>query len=335
VSRVVSLDHLSFGAPPRLWALLVVPLFFVFLALVRRRRARDRVVFTGLGLLREAGRARRRRWWLRLPVLLLALALATSAFAFARPRVRLVSSQRGATIVLLADVSESMESTDIHPERIYAAVSAMRAFVDALPRNARVGLITFSDRAEVLDAPTTDHVAVDNALNVLAPEGGTAIGTGVATAIRVIVESLAAAGVRHQPGQSLPAAIVLESDGAQNRGGISPYAAARAASRAGIRIYGVALGTRHGYVSVGSGLLTRAIPVPPDPGTVAMLARVSGGQAFDATTSQSLDSIYGHLGSSLSTQNDASDISPWVDLAAAVLLASAVAASRLRGGAIP
>ncbi len=335
MSRVLSLDHLSFGSPAHLWALAVVPLLYAFLALVRRRRVRDRILFTNVNLLREARPARRRRWWLRLPLLLLALAFATSAAAFGRPQVELVSSARGATIVLLADVSGSMQATDVHPERIYAAVDAMRAFVDTLPQNAKVGLISFSDNVDVLAAPTTDHVAVDNALNVLAPEGGTAIGEGVATAIRVLIESLAADGIRHQPGQDLPAAIVLESDGAQNRGGISPYAAAQAAKHAGIRIYGVALGTRHGYVSEGSGLLTRAIPVPPDPGTVSMLARVSDGQAFDATTSQTLDRVYRQLGSSLSRRDDASEISSWVDLAAAALLLSAISAARIQGGALP
>jgi Ca-activated chloride channel family protein len=333
--RVLTLDHLSFASPPHLLALLVVPLLFAFAIVFRRRRVRDRVLFTNLSLLEQAGAVRRRRWWLGLPVVLMALALATAAAAFARPQIRLVTTQRGATLLLLADVSGSMQATDIHPERIYAAADAMRAFVGTLPASAKVGLITFSDNVEVLDAPTTDHIAIDNGLDVLAPEGGTALGDGVATAVRVLVESLAAAGTRHQPGQYLPAGIVLESDGAQNRGGVSPFAAAQEAKRAGIRIYGVALGTRRGYVSEGSGLMTRAIPVPPDPGTVAMLARVSGGQAFDATSSQSLDSIYRHLGSTLVRHRDASEISSWVDLASAVLLLSGVTAARLRGGALP
>ena len=313
----------------------MVPLFFAFVVALRRRRVRDRVLFTNLSLLEQAGAVRRRRWWLGLPVALMALALATTAAAFARPQIRLVTTEHGATLILLADVSGSMQATDIHPERIYAAADAMRAFVDTLPSTAKVGLITFSDNVEVLDAPTTDHLAVDNGLDVLAPEGGTALGDGVATATRVLVESLAASGTRHQPGQYLPAAIVLESDGAQNRGGITPFTAAQDAKRAGIRIYGVALGTRRGYVSEGSGLMTRAIPVPPDPGTVSMLARVSGGQAFDATSTKSLDTIYRNLGSTLARHHDASEITSWVELASALLLLSGVTIARLRGGALP
>jgi Ca-activated chloride channel homolog len=228
-----------------------------------------------------------------------------------------------------------MEATDIHPNRIDAAILAMRAFVDALPPDDRVGLVSFSDKAQVLHPPTLDHVAVDGALNVLAPQGGTALGEGVETAVSLLVETLAAEGMRHAPGSFLPAAIVLESDGAQNRGGVSPFAAGQLARKAGIRIFGVALGTRHGFVTRGTGLLSRAIAVPPSPGTVALLARESGGQAFDATSTTALDTIYRQLGSRLAHQPQLREITSWFDLAAAVLLVSGVAAARVQGGLLP
>jgi Ca-activated chloride channel family protein len=92
-----------------------------------------------------------------------------------------------------------------------------------------------------------------------------------------------------------PAAIVLESDGAQNRGSTTPLQAARRAKTNGVRVDAVALGTANGAVHLGFGRFQNSIPVPPDPRAVAQIARVTGGQAFDATTATGRRTIYGKL----------------------------------------
>jgi Ca-activated chloride channel homolog len=331
----LSLHHFSFAAPAYLVALILVPLLLVFAAVVRRRRATYTVAFTNLEMLAGVTAARRGRWRRYLPLALLALALAAAVLAVARPTVQSVASDRSATVVLLADVSGSMQATDVHPARIYAAVTAMHELVDRLPASDKVGLITFSDKVDVLHRPTVDHAAIHSSLDVLSPEGGTALGDGVEAAVKMVVSTLAASGVYHRFGQYLPAAVVLESDGAQDRGLVTPFSAAQFAKAAGVRIYGVALGTRHGYVTQGSGLLTRSIRVLPSPGTVALLARESGGLAFNATNAESLDTIYRNLGSSIGRRNAQTEITSWFELAAAVLLVAAIGAARARGAALP
>jgi Ca-activated chloride channel family protein len=331
----LGLEHLTFAAPERLISLLVVPVFLLFVYAVRRRRSRTRVLFTNLPLLVDTARARPRRWARGLPVLLLALALLVAGIAFARPSLHIETRTKGTTVVLLVDVSGSMEATDIRPERIYAAIDAMRQLVEELPADDKVGLLSFSDKVEVLDKPTTDHTAVVNSLQLLSPEGGTAIGQAVVEAVRVAVSSLRESGTIRTAGKYLPAAIVLESDGAQNRGGIMPFDAGKLAGQAGVRIYGVALGTAHGRVVERKGLFARTIPVPPDPGTVALLARESGGEAFDATSAAATNTIYRKLGNSVDSHPSTSEITPWFDLAAAVLLASGILLARARGGVLP
>ncbi len=335
MSEIQSLHHFSFASPHYLFALLVVPLFLLFAAFVRRRRSRYTVSFTNLEMLAEISSRRRARWLRRAPLLALALALATCAAAFARPHVQLVGSNRAATIVLLADVSGSMEATDVRPERIYAAVNAMHTFVEGLPKNDKVGLVAFSDNIQALDAPTTNRSAIYSGLDVLSPEGGTALGAGVEAAVKLVVSSLGAAGVHHVPGKYLPAAIVLESDGTQDRGNVTPSEAAELAKATGVRIYGVALGTRHGYITEGAGLLTRSIRVVPDPGTVALLARESGGRSFNATNADSLDTIYRRLGTSIGRRPELTEITPWFEVAAAILLIFGIGGARARGGALP
>ncbi len=327
--------HLSFVAPLYLLALLAVPLLLAFAVIVRRRRSRYTLAYTNLGTLSGVTAIRRgrgRRW---LPVILLALALAAVAAALAKPQIEVVSSDPGATIILLADVSGSMQATDIRPSRLDAAINGMRDFLAVLPKSDKVGLVTFSDNVQVIAAPTTDRAGVESGLGVLAPEGGTALGSAIEAAVRMIVSTLAASGVHHPAGAYLPAAIVLESDGRQDRGTVSPSAAAAAAKAAGVRIYGVALGTRHGYITQGSGLLTHSIRALPDPGTIALLARETGGEAFSARSSGALDAIYRHLGSSVVRRRRSIEITSWLELAAAVLLVAGVAAARWRGGALP
>ncbi len=335
MSELTSVHSFSFNSPNYLWALLVVPLLLGLALVIRRRRARYRVAFTNLSVLGSVVESRR-SWRGGVPLILLALALAATAAALAEPQVELVVPEHNATVILLVDVSGSMAAGDIAPTRMAAAVSSMHLFLSKLPKSDKVGLVTFSNRTQIIDAPTTDRAAISSGLDVLSPEAGTALGDGVVASVHLLVSTLAAAGVHHKPGEYLPAAIVLESDGAQNRGTVTPFAAANLAKAEGIRIYGVALGTPGGKVTEGSGLAEISIPVPPSPGTVALLARATGGQAASATNANTLDSIYSNLGTSVGRHTEQRDlIASWFELAAALLLAASVGAARAWGASLP
>jgi Ca-activated chloride channel homolog len=329
-----ALDQLSFGAPWRLAVLLVIPLVLAIAVMAARRRSRGTVLFTNLEtILRIGGRGG--GWKSYLALVLLALAFAAAGTAFAQPYVSDRSSDHSSTILLLADVSGSMQATDVHPSRLAAAVAAMRDFLAAAPPADAVGLMTFSDATEVLATPTTDRSRVVSNLKLLEPEGGTALGAAVESAVRVILTSLAGEGIRGRPGQQLPAAIVIESDGAQDRGMVTPLQGAEAAATAGIPIYGVALGTRHGFITEGEGPLSRSVRVVPDPGVMALLSRETGGESFSARTSAQLDSIYRRLALGINRRAGHRDVSPMFEAAAAILLAAAVGIGIMLGPALP
>jgi Ca-activated chloride channel family protein len=128
---------------------------------------------------------------------------------------------------------------------------------------------------------------------------------------------------------------VLESDGAQDRGDITPFAAAKLASAAGVRVYGIALGTRRGSIAQGAGFARVKILVPPSRGTVALLARVTGGQAFTATTASGLNTIYRQLGNSIGRHRQRISIASWFELVAAILFVSGFAVIYTRGTTLP
>ena len=325
---------MSFSSPLFLLSLLIVPAVLVVALVVDRRRSRYPLSFTNLDLLAGLVQQKRslRRW---VPLALLLLALACAATALGRPKARLSVAQNNGTVIFLVDVSGSMRANDVEPTRLDAAVAAMRTFLDKLPPKFKVGLVAFSSEPEVLAAPTRDRQLIRDTLGYLTPEAGTALGDGLQMAVRLAVASLARDGVQRTPGQYLPAAIVLESDGAQNRGLLQPLQAAQIAKAAGVRVYGVALGTPNGVVSFGFGLYVNSIPVPPDPATVRQIALTTGGKSYNARTANKLVDIYKSLGSSIGRKTELREISSWFALAAAILLLGAVGAGRLVEGRLP
>src|ERR1700758_4106362 len=129
---------MSFSWPWALLALLVIPLVFAVWWLTRRRHRRG---------------ARGRR---RIPAALLVLAFAVLAVGAARPQATVPVASSSATIMLALDVSGSMCSTDVKPNRITAAEQAASAFIKSQAGGPRIGLVAFADTAVVLVPPTTD-----------------------------------------------------------------------------------------------------------------------------------------------------------------------------------
>jgi Ca-activated chloride channel family protein len=321
---------MSFASPYLLLTLLLVPLVAALAILGRRLRARYAVSFTNVDVLASvAGRGSRRpsRRWIPLALLLLGLAVAGAATA--KPQLGTTVTDRHAVVVMLVDTSGSMEATDIHPSRAGAAVSAMHGFVDRLPAPADVGLVAFSDQPIVISVPTTDHQRILDSLQYISPSGGTALGDGIKTAVTVIKSSGEYARARRSGGgKDPPGAIVLLSDGAQDRGTLTPEAAARDAKAADIPIYAIAYGTPTGKVHFeGYG----TIPAPPDPETMKQIAQISGGRAFDARTAGQAASIYNGLGSALDRMHQERALVSWFVAAATILIVAAGLASRVLG----
>ena len=325
---------MNFQSPLFLLVLLAVPLLLAFALWIDRRRAKFPVAYSNLDVLASVVEERpSRRRWIPLALFLLALVFATAAVA--RPRTHLSVPEDNATVMLVVDVSGSMRADDVEPTRLDAAISAMRSFLDRLPKRFKVGLVAFSSEAEVLSEPTRDRQSVRDALGYLQPEAGTAIGDGLDAAVKQAKRSLALDGVQRKPNEPVPAAIVLLSDGAQNRGRLQPLEAADHARQAKIKVYTVALGTPDGVVSFGFGLFVNSIPVPPDPPTMRAIARATGGKSYTAQSSSKLSSVYKTLGSSIGRRTDLREITSWFAAAAALFLIAALAAGRVWEGRLP
>jgi Ca-activated chloride channel family protein len=265
-------------------------------------------------------------WRRHVPMGAFALALALILVAAARPQTTVAVPVEHASILLMTDVSGSMEAQDVKPSRLVAVRRAATNFVDGVPKQVNVGVMAFNQTATILQSPTTDRVAVKSALQRLKSSGGTATGDAVRAAVRILTATPGEGGKRP------PAAIVLLSDG-KSTSGVAPLTAAQEAGRRHIPIYTVALGTASGTITVprkGGGTETRQ--VPPDPATLRQMAAASGGQAYQAADAQRLSQVYDRLGSQLGRKNEPRQISSLFAAAAlALLLAGATLTLRWFG----
>jgi Ca-activated chloride channel family protein len=161
------------------------------------------------------------------------LTVAVLCTAVARPKVNTMVASDKATIVLVLDVSGSMQAIDVKPTRLVAAQTAMHAFLDKVPKRVRVGLVLFAGEAQVATPPTTDHVLVSQAIDdagAFHGFGGTAIGDAIATAVQlgkrtvgVNVRTLASYTAAPEKGPSSTLVTILFlSDGHQTQGLLTP-----------------------------------------------------------------------------------------------------------------
>ncbi len=323
---------MSFEAPLFLWGLLLVPAALAAYLLAQRRRARYAVRFTNLDLLANLVPATP-AWRRHVPAACYLLALAALLVSLARPRATIPVPRDAATVVMVMDISGSMDAAGVQPTRLGAARAAAKRFLDQLPPRFRVALISFSSGVNVASPPTTDRAAVRHALDGLHAEGGTAMGDAIERAVEVaqlarqpdgvaggdpvlgsraptatlpgstpVPATPAGAPPAAGPGASapVPAAILLLSDGASNAGRLQPLEAAQQAQQAGIPIYTIALGTPDGtLVSQDRFGRQHLTPVPPDPATLQQIAETTGGQFFSAPTARDLQAVYQQIGSSI------------------------------------
>lgn len=239
------------------------------------------------------GKRRGPQWRRRLPVALVVGAIVSLLFAFGQ--VRIDREVTAGTVVLAIDVSHSMGSTDVQPNRLAAAQVAASAFLDRLPAGFRVGLATFSISSSVPVLPTSDRSRVATALSALAVDTGTGtvIGDGLSSAVDAIQADRGETGER-------PAAVVLLSDGQDSGSTIPPVQASARAADLGIPVYTVAIGEATAASSAPSAS-TGAMP-DASPDVLGEMAESTGARSFTTSTSDQLTQVYDTLGSRLSSE---------------------------------
>ena len=142
--------------------------------------------------------------WRHLPAALLGVALLLLIVALAGPQAREPVPRDRAVVLLVIDVSLSMNATDVTPTRLLAAQDAATRFVAQLPAGINLGLESFSGTAEVLVAPTTNHDQVAAAISHLQLGPSTATGDAIAAAPTAISQFAAPKSPVGSPANPVP-----------------------------------------------------------------------------------------------------------------------------------
>jgi len=232
----------------------------------------------------------RLRW---LPDALRCLALVALLVALARPQIPRKDSsalREGIDIVLVMDISKSMEERDVLPSRLAAAKTVADKFIAQRPSD-RIGIVTFAGRSYVHAPLTTDHVVLREQLRSLELAetlDGTAIGMGIANAVKRLSDSDAKSKV-----------AILLADGANTVETVPPLDAAQAAQDKGVRIY---------TIGIGKEIATDNPELRVDVPLLTNIATRTGGQFFRATDAAELDKVYAQIDQLEKTKLDARTI---------------------------
>lgn len=312
---------MSFAAPERLWLLVVAAGLAVAYIVVQRRRRREAARFANPALMPLLAPNRTGRWRHAI-AMVFAAGLVLATVGAAQPTVPDEVEREQATIIIAIDASDSMKATDVDPDRITAATDAARSFIGDLPASFHVGLVTANASPRVLVAPTTDHQAVQNALDQLELSPGTALGEAIFTSLAAIPTDL-----RGDEEDETPAAsIVLLSDGVTTTGRPDDEAVA-AAVDAGVPVSTIAFGTDDPTVTVES--QGQTVPVPVDESALQAIAEGTEGTFFQAGSTAELHTVYDEIDADVTVVPADRDIAEWFAAGALVLLVVAALVSML------
>lgn len=336
----------------------IIPLFVVGYLWILRRRRRFAVRYSSLSLVRAA-LPQPSRWRRHLPFGLFLLGLASLALAVSRP-VAVLEVPSGNTIIMLAlDVSRSMCSTDIPPNRLKAAQDAALSFIKGQNPTTQIGIVVFAGFAELVQAPTDDQEALRTAITNLNTARRTAVGSGLLKSLDTIAgmdASVApssynsASGVEPAPlpkGEYVPHIIVLLTDGASNSGP-DPLEAAQQAAARGVRVYTIGFGTAQGGPfgdcgqgfgqdsffgggqgfggpGFGGGGFRRGI----DEQTLMQIADETAGKYYAATSASELNQVFRDLPVTVITHRETLEISVIFTALGALLATTAIVLSQL------
>ncbi|HCR72316.1 MAG TPA: hypothetical protein DIW23_12785 [Anaerolineae bacterium] len=334
-----------------LYLLLLIPILILVYIWILRRRKPVAIRFSSLSLIRTA-LPKQSQWKRHLPFALFLLALSSLIMAMARPVSEVTLPSNSATIILAIDVSRSMCSTDIAPNRLEAAKDAALQFIDGQEATTQIGIVAFAGFAVLVQPPTTDRDLLQTAVQNITTARRTAIGEGILMSLDAIAEfddSVVSPYSQMEvvplpDGQYVPAIVIVLTDGVSTTG-IHPIEAAMMAADRGVRVYTIGFGTTNnsspmncsfsspygfdqfggpqffgGGGGGGGGQFRREI----DEETLKTVAGMTGGEYHLAESASELQQVFDNLPTQIFTITETTEISVFFVIFAAMFILLAV-----------
>ncbi len=336
---------MNFLWPEMLLLLLAVPVLVAAYVLLLRRKRKSAVRYASLSLIKDA-MGPQQRFRRHIPPLLLLLAVVVALVAIARPSAVVTLPSQQQTIILAMDVSLSMGAKDVDPNRLTAAQTAARAFVEQYPPETRIGIVAFGATASLVQTPTQNREDLVAAIDRFQLQRGTATGSALYVALATLfpdagidLESLVFKGGLSRnapaprrfdappkveskefkpvtPGSYASGVIILLSDGRRTTGP-DPLEAAKMAAERGVRVFTVGFGTLEGGMIGYEGW---SMYVRLDEETLKAIAELTRGEYFHAGTAADLRKVYEKLNSRLVLEKKETEVTFAFAAAATLLL---------------
>ena len=267
------------------WFLLLIPVSACLFWITRKKQG---LQYSSVKLLRSAGKQKTIKH--KIGKILVLCGVILSLIALARPQTTEKADhilQQGVDIVMILDVSGSMQSVDFEPNRLEVARKTMDAFISERTGD-RLSLVIFAGEAYTRIPLTLDHRVVRESLATAVTDSvsqdGTAIGMAISVGLNRLKKSDAASKI-----------MVLVTDGDNNAGAIDPVTASNLAQEMGIRIYTIGIGSDTLILPV-QGIFGqtqyRQYEGGFDEALLKQIAEKTGGQYYRATDARTLENIF-------------------------------------------
>lgn len=342
--------------PEALWLLCLLPVLVGLYILALRRKKKTTLRYASLMVVRAAiskNQSLRRH----LPPALFLLALTAGMVTLARPMASVTLPSDNMTVILAIDVSRSMLARDMPPNRITAAQAAVKDFVETIPRNIRVGIVSFAGAAAVVQTPTTVREELMDAVDRFELQRGTATGAGLLLALSQLLpdanidvesgifdkgfsrqtgEASSLEGRRQAkknaakeviivpPGSYTGGTIVLLSDGRRTTGP-DPLDVGKLAADKGVRVYTVGFGTKEGAEIPGAEGYSWYARLDED--ALKGVAAMTGAEYFHASNPEDLKKVYANLNSKFSLEAKETEVSALLSALMVLLIVASGALS--------
>lgn len=298
----------GFSSPWILIFLILIPIMYIAHKIILQKKKRQAMKFSNISFIKSAlGNKKSKRNETLFYLSLAAIAL--MIIGFANPHIPLTQTKEGVNVVLVLDVSGSMQATDYSPNRLEAAKASAETLIKSLKEKDQIGIITFETGATTAAYLTPyKENAIKKLQSIAVKNGKTAIGDGLSLGIDMAT--------------SIPnkkKIVILLSDGVNNAGTISPAEAILFAQNNKIQVYSIGLGSTEpiilGYDWFGNPQYSEL-----DEATLSTIAEETGGKYFKSVDEKTLDEIYKNISEDIKREKEETNIKDYFFFATLILL---------------
>ena len=298
---------LSFVNNGWLWLLLAIPIIIYLYNLANKKKKKSAIKFSNLGIIKKASSKTIKRQ--RILFYIMIASIIFLIIGLADPHLPLKQAKEGVNVVLVLDVSGSMQATDYKPTRLESAKLSAKVLLENLEENDHAGIVIFESGATTAAYISPFKEKVISKLEQINPkEGRTAVGDGLALGVDMAT--------------SIPnkkKVIILLSDGVNNAGVISPEEAISFAKEAKIKVFTIGMGS-DAPVVLGYDWFGNPQYAELDEQTLMNIASLTGGEYFKTIDDKTLKHVYEQLSEKIEREKEPTSIKDYLIAAALLML---------------